>query len=207
MILKCIKRKGFTLAEILVTLGIIGVIASMTIPNLVQDIQDAQFKTAWKKSFADVSQATKLLSQEYGGSFTGICNTSHACVRDMYLKYFNYTKTCNHPGIVGNCWNTDGAKGLNGGYAQSPSWFNGAALVNNNGQFYYFEFDPTYCNPSCYRFLVDVNGLKGPNIAGKDIYWMNIYNGGIARPYGYGFSSLSCPSGNGLDCSARYLLQ
>ena len=35
-------KTGFTLAEILVTLGIIGVIASMTIPNLVQDIQDAQ---------------------------------------------------------------------------------------------------------------------------------------------------------------------
>ncbi len=50
---KRFNKIGFTLSEILITLGIIGVIAAVTIPSLVQGIQDAQFKAAWKKPLAD----------------------------------------------------------------------------------------------------------------------------------------------------------
>ncbi len=45
-------KYGFTLPEILITLGIIGVIAAMVIPSLVQDIQDQQLKVAFKKLFS-----------------------------------------------------------------------------------------------------------------------------------------------------------
>jgi len=202
MILKI--HKAFTLAEVLITLLIVGVIASIVIPGLIQDTQQAEYKAAWKKSFADISNASKLLSQEYGGNLAGVCGASHTCVRDLYLKYLSSNRSCGGTAVVGNCWNTDGAKGLNGGYAYTAAWFTGAGLVINNGQFYYFEWDPGVCNPVCYRFLVDVNGLKGPNTAGKDVYWASIYNNGIAKPYGSG-STPSCPSGNGLDCSTKYL--
>ncbi len=42
-------KTGFTLSEILITLGIIGVIAAVTIPSLVQGVQDAQFKQHGKR--------------------------------------------------------------------------------------------------------------------------------------------------------------
>ncbi len=44
-------KKGFTLAEVLITLGIIGIIAAMTIPTLLQNTDEAQLKTAWKKAY------------------------------------------------------------------------------------------------------------------------------------------------------------
>ena len=41
-----IKKNAFTLAEVLITLGIIGIVAAITIPTLINNVQDAQYKTA-----------------------------------------------------------------------------------------------------------------------------------------------------------------
>ena len=51
------KFKGFTLAEVLITLGIIGVVAAMTMPTLINSTQGAQYKTAYKKALSVMSQA------------------------------------------------------------------------------------------------------------------------------------------------------
>ena len=66
---------GFTLAEVLITLGIIGVVAAMTMPTLINSTQGAQYKTAFKKSLTVLSQAVVMnialndydLSQVVGG--------------------------------------------------------------------------------------------------------------------------------------------
>ena len=52
------KRQAFTLAEVLITLGIIGVVAAMTIPTLISNTNGAQFKSAYKKSLSTLNQAT-----------------------------------------------------------------------------------------------------------------------------------------------------
>ena len=44
-------KKGFTLAEILIVLMVIGIIATMTIPGLMKGVQEAQYKTAYKKAY------------------------------------------------------------------------------------------------------------------------------------------------------------
>ena len=54
------KRFGFTLAEVLITLGIIGVVAAMTMPTLMNQTQGAQYKTAYKKALSALSQAVTL---------------------------------------------------------------------------------------------------------------------------------------------------
>ena len=54
------KCKAFTLAEVLITLGIIGVVAAMTIPSLVSDISRKQHLTAFKKKYAEIVEAVKL---------------------------------------------------------------------------------------------------------------------------------------------------
>jgi hypothetical protein len=108
--------------------------------------------------------------------------------------------------VIGNCWNTDGAKRLDGGIALPTTWFGGSAMITNSGRFYYFEGSSQACNSICYIFVADVNGFKGPNTMGKDIYYAYVYNNGIVKPYGAG-TTPSCPSGNGYDCSALYLNQ
>ena len=54
------KRFGFTLAEVLITLGIIGVVAAMTIPTLISNTNGAQFKTAYKKALSTLNQAVLM---------------------------------------------------------------------------------------------------------------------------------------------------
>lgn len=54
------KRFGFTLAEVLITLGIIGVVAAMTMPTLMNSTQGAQYKTALKKVISSISQGITL---------------------------------------------------------------------------------------------------------------------------------------------------
>lgn len=53
-------RDGFTLAEVLITLGIIGVVAAMTMPTLINSTQGAQYKAAYKKALSALSQAVTL---------------------------------------------------------------------------------------------------------------------------------------------------
>ena len=54
------KISGFTLAEVLITLGIIGVVAAMTMPSLMSSTQGAQYKAAYKKALSALSQAVTL---------------------------------------------------------------------------------------------------------------------------------------------------
>ncbi len=54
------KKNAFTLAEVLITLGIIGVVAAMTIPTLISNTNGAQFKTAYKKALSTLNQAVLM---------------------------------------------------------------------------------------------------------------------------------------------------
>ena len=61
-----IRRAAFTLAEVLITLGIIGVVAAMTIPTLIADYQEKQTVTQLTKAYSMLSQAVQLMYAEYG---------------------------------------------------------------------------------------------------------------------------------------------
>lgn len=50
-------KKAFTIAEVLITLGIIGIVASMTIPQLIKNYQLKVYETAFKKSYSNLSKA------------------------------------------------------------------------------------------------------------------------------------------------------
>ena len=54
------KFNGFTLAEVLITLGIIGVVAAMTMPTLINQTNGAQYKAAYKKALSAISQGVTL---------------------------------------------------------------------------------------------------------------------------------------------------
>ena len=53
-------KKGFTLAEILIVLMVIGALATMTLPSLIKGVQEAQFKTAYKKAVNAVANLTAV---------------------------------------------------------------------------------------------------------------------------------------------------
>ena len=55
-------KKGFTLAEILIVLMVIGIIATMTIPGLMKGVQEARFKTAYKKAYNTIVNLSAMAS-------------------------------------------------------------------------------------------------------------------------------------------------
>ena len=60
------KKVAFTLAEVLITLGIIGVVAALTLPSLIQHNIEKQRVTQLKKAYSELSQAYNLAVEEYG---------------------------------------------------------------------------------------------------------------------------------------------
>ena len=73
------KKFGFTLAEVLITLGIIGVVAAMTIPTLISNTNSAKFKSQYKKTLSTLNQAALMGTAQYDldyASLTTKCGTS-----------------------------------------------------------------------------------------------------------------------------------
>ena len=86
------KRFGFTLAEVLITLGIIGVVAAMTMPTLMNSTQGAQYKAAYKKALSALSQAVTLnvALDEY--NFADLDNSTYN-LEEMLNNRMNVVRT------------------------------------------------------------------------------------------------------------------
>ena len=112
MLKKTIGMGGFTLAEVLITLGIIGVVAAMTMPTLINSTQGAQYKTAFKKSLTVLSQAVVMnialndydLSQVVSGDNyndsqpaggAAAANTGAQTLYDLFSNRLNIVRTAN----------------------------------------------------------------------------------------------------------------
>lgn len=95
------KNKGFTLAEVLITLGIIGVVAAMTLPSIIKNYQKQQTITAVQKAYTSLNQSLKLAIVDYespefwieGGS--GVNYETTLKYFNKYIKpYFKIAKIC-----------------------------------------------------------------------------------------------------------------
>ncbi|MBP3820883.1 type II secretion system protein [bacterium] len=73
------KKFGFTLAEVLITLGIIGVVAAMTIPTLIANTNSAKFRSQFKKTLSTLNQAGLMAQAQYDidyGATTAACTAA-----------------------------------------------------------------------------------------------------------------------------------
>jgi len=95
--MKTNKKSGFTLAEVLITLGIIGVVAAMTIPTLIANTNSAKFKSQFKKTLATLNQAALMGEAQYELDYAGLdgtadCNaTADPNVNSSICALFNGT--------------------------------------------------------------------------------------------------------------------
>ena len=72
------KKFGFTLAEVLITLGIIGVVAAMTIPTLISNTNSAKFKSQYKKTLSTLNQAALMGTAQYDLDYASITDACGA---------------------------------------------------------------------------------------------------------------------------------
>jgi len=200
---RCKKLIAFSLAEVLVTLLIIGVIASLVVPALINETKEAEFHTAWKKAYSDIEQVTRRIVMDNSGGILSQCNifpNKNECLRDYFLNYFNYTKKCDYACYGSNCWHYSNSwKMLNDSPAGAAC---GASAILTNGNLLHFHLSNSGNGG---WILVDINGFKKPNTIGKDIFGISLLPNSI-KPYGIenDLYQNTCSS-TGWGCAAIYL--
>ncbi|MDR1327395.1 MAG: type II secretion system GspH family protein [Heliobacteriaceae bacterium] len=89
-------RKGFTLAEVLITLGIIGVVAALTMPSLIQNFKRKEVSVKLKKFHSMMSQAVLLAEIENGKTKEWDFSLSSSAFFEQYLKPYLKTTSTNY---------------------------------------------------------------------------------------------------------------
>ena len=177
------KRFGFTLAEVLITLGIIGVVAAMTMPTLMNQTQGAQYKTAYKKALSALSQAVTLnvaLDEWNFADLDGNGTSPSYLLTDMLKKRMNVvrTETTSFNDAKGKAYKVTGDPTNKG---TAPGGGTAIASTNttvffNDGIMFTFPTKSDTCTADatvasvgsdgrskvCKGFI-DVNGIKAPN--------------------------------------------
>lgn len=167
------KRRSFTLAEVLITLAIIGVVAAITIPALNNSTKESEYNEGIKKVMSELSNALNLIQTNNGGSVavgTGDANTDHTAFRDEFCSVMN----CSKKDTAGNIF-----KGLTYKYYKGGDYDllfdssrNSSALLNNGILLYFVSYSScsNWGVNMCGVILADINGIKRPNMVGKDMY-------------------------------------
>ncbi len=168
------KKTGFTLAEVLITLGIIGVVAAITIPSLMTAHKKHVTGAKLKKSVSTLNQAIKLSESENGELETWDKSLDQEEFINIYLRpYMNIALTCKDITKCGykqsKAW-----KNLNGQYNRyyEPTAYKRVPFITMDGVLYAFA-NNTYTTVNTDNdkiILVDINGAKGPNIHGQDVF-------------------------------------
>lgn len=166
-------KKGFTLAEVLITLVIIGVIAAMTIPTLMNSTNQQEFRVGLKKAISAVNQAVSLNYALEGKSIGDTdLDSSAGVVTNLFQKRMSVISTATSdvafatssdvtPSTDNVFYTADGMR-----YAVNVT----SAAFDNDANEYYYGY-----------LLIDVNGDKGPNSltteakAPRDTYIATVY--------------------------------
>ena len=169
-------KKAFTLAEVLITLGIIGVVASLTIPTLIKNYQKEQTVTQLKKVYSELSQAIKMAEVENGNVSNWVFGTISFSADEAlnftntYLTpYLSISKNCGKELNTCTKLRRAGLDGISNNIYEVPNQAGNSKFILNNGALVWVDTYSTITN-----IFVDLNGDKKPNIFGKDTFAFRI---------------------------------
>lgn len=170
------RRKGFTLAELLTVIGVIGIVAEITIPVLMNNIQDQTFKVELKKFYSTLDQVQLTINQDDNGFVTPMDSNADTPNVKLLAKYISFSKICPYGGgktaASQGCWyydvkanpphgGSDGDCGSNPLQCYAGENIYVASGIMKNG---------TLIAINDTRIYVDVNGFAKPNTPGRDVY-------------------------------------
>ena len=220
-----LPKVAFTLAEVLITLGIIGVVAALTIPSVVSHYKKQEVATKLKTVESLFSQMLNFSIAENGdpqnwdlsadnGASAADGNYEKSSIRVTEKYFLPYLKTSNYYGFVSlkdagypiyyradggvQKWNLDT---LN----------NKACIIELPNEITVFLRPDVTINNTLWNFLVyvDINGKKAPNIWGRDMFLADIFlvNGkfkweGLHSNWSRDTLKNSCSPANSLYCGA-----
>ena len=229
------RKIAFTLAEVLITLGIIGVVAALTIPTLIAKHQKHVWYTQFRKAASVLENAINMYNNDHGcGEKVKHCDSPGNC-------YENYNDLCAlDEGIdapladrlseymnVVQWINEDNYEDICAGYEKLPpasdydgtgrdddpmylckddrggvNYDKGYAFITNDGMLFNLATDDGLGGGR----VVDINGPKGPNIYGRDIFVFYLFIPPSER-WGSKEEGLGCSDDNkvGYNCGIRLL--
>ena len=202
-------KMGFTLAEVLITLVIIGIIAAMTIPTLMNNTNKQEYVSRLKKAYSTLSQVTNRIIAEQGnprGDIGGWATTSLA-VYEMYKKYLSKVKDCNtSTGCMASEYKRMNNQTVSYDDASSRRFVlaDGTSVLFHSGHFSNScEYESFGSSNVCQIIAVDINGKKGPNALGTDAFAFAIKEYGLVP---VGCDSYGCGSDTvGWGCTCKVL--
>ena len=183
-----LKSAAFTLAEVLITLGIIGVVAAMTMPALIANHRKTVLKTQFKKAYSELQQVNQNFIKDYD---MNICEynwqmwdetksgyASSKATSDAFIKYYTGDGTSKSQ-ILGS----NQIKNLTGTKTVPQTLFDDGGAVDIQKRTFYFEYGIS--NYKCPIISVDINGYyKRPNQLGVDIFSFRPTKNGKIIPIG-----------------------
>ena len=165
------RKNGFTLAEVLVTLGIIGVVSAMTVPSLMQNYQRQSYVTQLHKVYNELSQAVMRYQNDKNALNLKEAGLNSTAEVDNFIRsYFKVVSTCDK--AESPCF-ASSYKKIAGTAASFQT--NRKAYVLASGA----AIRPYYSDGIKLSVVVDINGPKGPNIVGRDLFLLCLYNNGV----------------------------
>ena len=183
-------RQGFTLAEALITLAIIGVAAALTIPTLVQNYQERSWKTSSEVFETKLEEALKTMNTQQ--TLAGYKNTEDF-VNEL-SKHFKISKICKNDALT-DCfedkvyWGTENEEieitniktAKDFGQEKWDTDIVGVQFANGvtgliayNPECTQNPYSNQITGASCLALLYDTSGLKNPNTQNKDLCSINV---------------------------------
>lgn len=183
------KNLGFTLAEVLITLGIVGIVAAMTLPTLIQNNKNKELQTGLKHSYSILVQALNMYQAENGERITPDMNLKWN-LKPLLMKYLKTIKDCGYGSDdASSCVPNYGTDNENNstnyttytGKKLNLQLFDDGQFILTDGSLVLLEsisIDRLYIS-------VDVNGYKKkPNRLGHDLFMFQVDKKGNLRPMG-----------------------
>ena len=224
------RRAAFTLAEVLITLGIIGIVAAMTIPTLITKYQKKEFATRLSKTYSTLSQAVQRAQVDYGDVSSWGYQATHGTIMSVdefynggqealctayaqkyFMPYLRVVKDYGF-GRMLEMLGYESWELKNGNYfVQQPSDY-AYVIELSNGVVVFFSFnygriegDDDNLKISDPNIFVDVNGISKPNVMGRDIYLFTLSSSmNKFVPYGVSNSLETLQKGCGYSPTTIY---
>lgn len=191
------KKFAFTLAEVLITLGIIGIVAALTIPILMNSYQENANRNKLKNAYAIISEATKQMQNDNGNTlwpFSGVYADS-VTMKNMYKQYLVNVQDTGTAITMGNYKMYKGGNQLG---------FTFPFLTLPDGTILAFFSYPMSLgsinglSPNALIY-VDVQGGKGPKMFGVDTFVFELQKDKGDKLFVYPIGTL----GDGASCQVN----
>lgn len=183
------KKFAFTLSEVLVTMGIIGVISALTVPTLMNNYQRKAYAVQLRKTTNDIANAVDMLITEEGKSKFS-ATTEFANLDTFITRRLKTIKTCSSTD-VNKCFSGENYASING---TTRTAFTCA------GNSYILADSSAICmtkNGSNVTVNIDINGQDPPNIGGRDMFEFVINGNGEVSGTGDDSTCLTSTTGSG----------